>query len=247
MVKLYVPLQFFFCKSLGMSVPLIALQYHEVVLNLKIRNKNKIGNDVELNDIKLYGDYIFLDSRERKVIAQKDHLFIIEQLQYSGIRDSMKINHDLMFNHPVKELFWIFKKQNSEPMDFDIPLPIIDSDPKYNLIIDKPKNLPWFETACLRLNGVERFSYRNSDYFKYIQPYNHHTRIPFKNVYVYNFGLKPENQQPNGSCNFSRLDSAILQINPSVYCAYGDELHIFATNYNILKISSGMGGLMFSN
>ena len=101
-----------------------------------------------------------------------------------------------------------------------------------------------FDTAKLQLNGHDRFSERKASYFRLVQPYQHHTRIPSGNVYVYSFALKPEEHQPSGTCNFSRIDNATLNMtwssNPSA-------LKVFAVNYNVLRVMSGMGGLAYSN
>ena len=105
--------------------------------------------------------------------------------------------------------------------------------------------------AKLQLNGHDRFSQRFGRYFNFVQPYQHHTNIPAMGINVYSFGLKPEEHQPSGTCNFSRIDNAQLVYstkptdggNTSASC----NIHIYAVNYNVLRIMSGMGGLAYSN
>ena len=98
--------------------------------------------------------------------------------------------------------------------------------------------------AKLQLNGHDRFAERNGDYFNKVQPYQHHTNIPSGNVYVYSFALKPEEHQPSGTCNFSRIDNATLQ---QTWSTPSTKIKVFAVNYNVLRVMSGMGGLAYSN
>ena len=105
-------------------------------------------------------------------------------------------------------------------------------------------------TAKLQLNGQDRFSEREGTYFDLVQPYQHHTRTPDTGINVYSFALRPEEHQPSGSCNFSRIDNATLQLvlsNATVEGTKTAKVRVYATNYNVLRIMSGMGGLAYSN
>jgi hypothetical protein len=105
-------------------------------------------------------------------------------------------------------------------------------------------------TAKLQLNGQDRFSEREGTYFDLVQPYQHHTRSPDTGINVYSFALRPEEHQPSGTCNFSRIDNATLQLVLSTNAIGGDEtakVRVYATNYNVLRVMSGMGGLAYSN
>ena len=100
--------------------------------------------------------------------------------------------------------------------------------------------------ALLQLNGHDRFDQRNGDYFNFVQPYQHHTSTPSAGVNVYSFALNPEEHQPSGTCNMSRIDNATLNL--TVDSAFGTGVaKIYAVNYNVLRIMSGMGGLAYSN
>jgi hypothetical protein len=103
--------------------------------------------------------------------------------------------------------------------------------------------------AKLQLNGHDRFAERRGDYFNYVQPYQHHTNIPAHGINVYSFGLKPEEHQPSGTCNFSRIDNATLHLTVTPNSTKGShaKVRVYATNYNVLRIMSGMGGLAYSN
>ena len=111
--------------------------------------------------------------------------------------------------------------------------------------------------AKLVLNGSDRFAERNGQYFNLVQPFQHHENVPAIGINVYSFAISPEQQQPSGSANFSRIDQAILNItlDPSTFAATtgstaantSAKLRIYAVNYNVLRVMSGMGGLAYSN
>ena len=105
-------------------------------------------------------------------------------------------------------------------------------------------------TAKLQLNGQDRFSEREGSYFSWVQPYQSHTRNPDEGINIYSFALRPEEHQPSGTCNFSRIDNATLQLvlsNATVEGTKTAKVRVYATNYNVLRIMSGMGGLAYSN
>ena len=228
--KLYVPLQFWFCRNPGLALPLIALQYHEVKLNLEFesfansKSSSMTSTSGSLSDVSLWCDYIYLDTDERRRFAQVSHEYLIEQLQFTGDETSANatVKLRLNFNHPVKELVWVGTTSTSGVYDGTLSL------------------------AKLQLNGHDRFEERNGDYFNKVQAYQHHTNIPSGNVYLYSFALKPEEHQPSGTCNFSRIDNATLQLTWSGAVS-GRNAKVFAVNYNVLRVMSGMGGLAYSN
>lgn len=244
--KFYIPLQFYFCKHVGLSIPLIALQYHEVKIVFKLRDA-KYLNSKQLNDtdpvlkkMNLYCDYIFLSDSERREFAKEQHSFLIEQVQSSINNKASLTTHNINFNHPIKELVWAFRMHDSSPVNFSLK--------KNSEFIYEALNDPeWFSKGTLRLNGEEQFSPKDTLYFSSLQPYFYHTRIPLKKMYLYSFSIKPEEHIPTGHCNFSRFDSIELNLTPSANVGYNDELLIFGTNYNILNIQNGMGGLLFSD
>jgi len=105
-------------------------------------------------------------------------------------------------------------------------------------------------TAKLQLNGNDRFSEREGTYFDLVQPWQHHTRAPDTGINCYSFALRPEEHQPSGSCNFSRIDNATFQLILSSATVQGTrtaKVRVYALNYNVLRIMSGMGGMAYSN
>jgi hypothetical protein len=268
----YIPLQFWFCRNPGLSLPLIALQYHEVKLNIQMSKsccENGCCNSCDICNLFVYCDYIFLDTDERRRFAQVSHEYLIEQVQYSNNlpikADACNISSELHFNHPVKELMWVIQNNCTVLCDDDAceadssgcgeccegtddrdaPLGAFDS------------NFIRANTCVLQLNGQDRFRKRQGDYFTDIQRYEHHTggfvrrivNVP-EYVHLYSFALKPEEHQPSGTCNFSRIDNAVLVQTieaPVAPTSEGLQLRIYAVNYNVLRIMSGMGGLAYSN
>ena len=366
---LYIPFQFWYCRNPGLALPLIALQYHEVKINLDIRpideclwavgslscglNNSSNGGRVNtaynqsLVAASLYVDYVFLDTDERRRMAQNPHEYLIEQLQFTGDESvgssSNKIK--LNFNHPVKELIWVvqpdqnvdycssldcnqllYRLLGAQPFNYTdavdaLPNAIhafgghdavaqttgsfIDGSGLFTEAgaidvsnaywwqqgeaagvsgggYDQPNFAPglggsttnpyensgvsdagtfvltqtsldlhcWgmnpVVTAKLQLNGQDRFSEREGTYFDLVQPFQHHTRTPDTGINIYSFALRPEEHQPSGSCNFSRIDNATLQLvlsNATVEGTKTAKVRVYATNYNVLRIMSGMGGL----
>ena len=358
---LYVPLLFWFCRNPGLALPLIALQYHEVKINLDLRPIDEClwamtsldpagGDDTKkvssaynqsLVAASLYVDYIFLDTDERRRMAQNPHEYLIEQLQFTGDESvgssSNKIK--LNFNHPCKELVWVVQPDENvdycaslepgeplctllgaQPFNYTDAMDVLpnaihafgsrdsvagpnafiaqSSAPGYDVsfgffqqnmggVADASSDaLPgtglfevsdpdvtglsdagtfvlsetalgmhcWGEnpvvTAKLQLNGQDRFSEREGTYFDLVQPWQHHNRHPDTGINVYSFALRPEEHQPSGTCNFSRIDNATLQLvlsNATVAGTKTAKVRVYAVNYNVLRIMSGMGGMAYSN
>ncbi len=245
--RLNVPLQFFFCRHPGLALPLIALQYHEVEISIELATKAEVlskGSDPsgaalgDLTDLALFIDYIFLDSEERTWFAQHQHQMLIETVQEQvqsvngGTDNSIRLN----FNHPVKELVWVIRDGSNRDVFTDF---LVGADGSQK----QPVN-----TALLKLNNSNRFEQRPGLYFNGVQPYQHHTGNPDQGIYCYSFALRPEELQPSGSCNFSRIDNAELSVNTRAVTSGGSsKITVMAHSYNLLRITSGMGGLAYSN
>jgi hypothetical protein len=204
--------------------------------------------------ISLYVDYIYLDTEERRRFAQVSHEYLIEQLQFTGesysltrgqITEKVRLN----FKHPCKEIIFFAMSDDSIGMNkhFDFG----ENVQQYTLVGGKSiLGYDYVRSAKLLLNGHDRFSERQGTYFRLVVPFQCHTRIPNRHVYCYSFALRPEEHQPSGSCNFSRIDNAELHIKlaPSLKPDnQGIKLHVYAISYNILRIMTGMGGLAYSN
>ena len=224
-------------------------------------------------NVQLWIDYIYLDTDERRRFAQVSHEYLIEQLQVvskSVSSDDAKFKMNIDLNHPVKELIWVNQKDvniseistlptssstidaaNNEDSNndyFNYSSNLSNSTSKsYIERINGQKSIEGFDKMTLKLNGHERFEKRNASYFRLCQPYQCGHKIPEKHIYCYSFALKPQEHQPSGSCNFSRIDDASLQFDGIAKHTNGNTVTCYAINYNVLRIMSGMGGLAYSN
>jgi hypothetical protein len=248
----YIPLMFFFCRNPGAALPLIALQYHEVKINVlwnkpqlifKDDSGSGVVNVVNPSQANLVIDYVYLDVEERRRMAQESHEYLIEQTQYNEDKGLTSANNrvDLTFNHPIKELIWV--TQNSARRNC-----------RYSSAQINPLTYdPIIYDCALQLNGQDRVPSFPGQYYTAVQAYQHHSGISNSGVYSYSFAIKPEEHQPSGTCNFSRIDTATLVF--SVDGAYtinitdinNYDIRVYALNYNILRVMSGMGGLAYSN
>ena len=267
--KIFLPLIFFFNRNPGLALPLIALQYHEVRLDFDLSTNFE---DITDKTFKVWANYIYLDTEERRRFAQKGHEYLIEQVQHTGtdaVSLGTEVQKRLSYNHPVKELVFCLTDSNddwktaagspivtanvekfsTESNCFisgsfaGAPMLAVNSGADF-LSEDSNGTLDTFK---LVLNGQDRFKEQSGKYFNTVQPFVHHSGSPAPGVYAYSFALKPEEHQPTGTCNFSRIDNAQVAIKARSDATGKTTLRMFATNYNVLRIQSGMGGLAFSN
>lgn len=298
---LYVPLVFWFNNHPGLALPLIALQYHEVRLVVRVAKLDDVVValqstdvttvqavlDIEWNTpanvtgagpfergttnvpvlgISVWADYYYLDSEERKRFAQLSHEYLIKQVQQitsthssiqggqSGLIDYKTLNHPVSFN------VWGFRKS------------IAGSQPDWTNFTNSPPFLQFLglsimNTHRLVLNGNDRYNVKTADYYNLVQPYHHFTAIPPIGILVYSYALQPVEHQPSGSLNFSRIDNAsnkftlisdltadngVLSDASLAFDAWNPpnpsyDGFVYAVNYNVLRIMSGMGGCAYSN
>jgi hypothetical protein len=273
--SVYLPLVFFFNRNPGLYLPLIALQYHEVRIDIDLASD--FNEFLNVSVFKVWANYVYLDTEERRRFAQKGHEYLIEQVQHTGtdtVDPSNTKQVRLSYNHPVKELVWCFSNtaaksslwnftaknlvtdialqsnQTANGLDANCFVPISNlGTPMYATELSTAayteEAAGQLETFKLVLNGQDRFKEQKGKYFNQVQAYNHHSGCPAPGVYSYSFALKPEEHQPTGTCNFSRIDNA--QVAVKMGAGTATSMHMFATNYNVLRIQSGMGGLAFSN
>lgn len=258
----YVPLQFWFCKHSCASLPLIALQYHEVILSIDFRDANRCiksdvnisspldsaGNALSITEASVLIEYIFLDRHERTRFAENTHDYLIDQVQtlVTTTIDANRTNAtvDLKFFHPVKELVWVVQKTTHWT-------PANSKDGNHILTYSDPSNnKEMFLTSNLLFGGKPRYALRDAKFFRITQPHSSHSFVPDKRVYMYSFSLHPEKYQPTGACNFGKIDNIQLyfKFDSSTSAFYTSErqLKVFALNYNIFRVKSGMGGVAFS-
>lgn len=263
--RFYLPLLFFFNRSPGLALPLIALQYHEVKVSVTIATADemaKVGVDTAVDPaVSLWVNYVFLDADERRRFAQTSHEVLITQLQHTGAEtiapdaaSRKQATYRLNLNHPVKFLLFGLKHP--------------DIHGKFTTASDRQAYddayAPLYESK-LSLNGHDRFAAKKASWFNGPSVFETTGARPCAGVYFYSFALKPSEHQPSGTCNFSRIDNATLYITTKAGSAgtaranitseevtLGNvtslsSLLVFAENYNVLRILSGMGGLSYSS
>ena len=259
----YIPLYFFFTRNPGAALPLIALQYHEVKINIQWNDPKLIAGDFTKvsklpppTSAAIYIDYIYLDVEERRRFAQQTHEYLIEQSQFNEDQQisSANVRLDLTFNHPIKELIWVV-----QPHDYTDC-----KDSSGNRAGNRLEPFTYDEDAVyeqhIQFNGQDRIDRRYGDYFNKVQLYQHHTGVTNPSggtgerqtgIYMYSFALRPEEHQPSGSCNFSRIDTATIVMSIDGVFPISQEntldVRVYAINYNVLRIMSGMAGLAYSN
>lgn len=265
-LRLFVPLYFWFCKNPGLALPLLALQATPIRIYIKLRNGTDMvfGNSLEnavlnnttcptsivsappiITDMILWGDYIYLDVEERRRFVSSKHEYLIEQVQqqkrFSIPQNSTNVPVPLVFNNPMKEMIWVVNQDR-----------MLDAHEYFNYgsrMLNEygVPNLDIIQTALIQLDGYDRFETQSAQYFRLVQPWQRHTAIPNDFIYVYSFSLAPEASQPQGTCNGSRLNNIVLQItmNPSI-TSRPSGITVYATNYNVLRIVAGIGGVLFT-
>ena len=279
--RLQVPLQFSFCRNPGLALPLIALQYHEVEIAIDFATSQEmsigqLGTVPNPNNVSLWADYMFLDTEERKSFAQNPHEYLIETVQENvdNVTQNQTDSVRLTFNHPVKELIWVYSNGDNSFGDYNGGITHNFQDTRGVRACGPTVS------ATLRLNGQDRFANRNREYFTQVQPYQHHTGSPREGgcgaanavvaaatapvtlntalnasgqgsdttgIHCYSFALKPEEHQPSGTCNFSRIDNAELAVTNATTLGTKTTIKVYAHGYNVLRVASGMGGLAYSN
>ena len=271
-LRLYIPLKFWFCRKESLALPLIALQYHDVEIKIMTRNINQLINTnantagatqiTKPPDFQLWVDFIYLDDDERRRFSQNSHEYLIEQVQMEEHPASLLQTINL--NHPIKELIWVIQKNTvREEKEFKSNVANIDAMSNSDTSLNNSNDYFCYETTdtnveefygynqnesfdtfTLLLNGVERFRKRKASYFRLCQPIQAGHNLPMKHIYMYSFSLKPEEYQPSGTCNFSRINDIKMMFTGSIT---NSTLTVYAVNYNILRIKSGMGVVVFSD
>ena len=224
-LKLYVPLQFWFNRNPGLYLPLLAMQYHPIRVNVKFRDLASMivstslsptcagvqPLPTKLTEIRLWGDYVYLDTEERRRFVANTHEYLIEQVQYTpqiSLPEGVNTHNIRMeFNHPLREIFWVVQrnvmKTTHEWFNFGS-----------TSASESGQSRDMLQDATLQVDGYDRFDARDSGYFRLVQPYQFHTTTDVKQfIYLYSFALRPEDMQPSGSLNASRIDNMNLLVN----------------------------------
>jgi hypothetical protein len=204
--------------------------------------------NINISECFLIVKYVFLDEEERVRYSQTKHEYMIEQLQYVGEKTIEGTNRkvDLNLNQPVKLLVWVGQQNYLLDSNNNDNFNYTDSYKRQNGKL-VGKNL--INKATILLNGYSRLSFREAEYFNWIQPYQHFSYAPTEGINIYSFGLFQEIDQPSGSCNMSKIDNIqiSLSMNPVINFSNVAKLRTYALSYNILRVVNGICGLVFAN
>jgi hypothetical protein len=259
---------FWFCRDIGNSIPMSALNNHDIELNFEIESfNNLIGDNIniqsssfKLGKLKLFGEYIILDGEEKRRFAQSAHEYLIEQVQYQGIEQTNDTaasddidetllntsNYILNFNHPIKYITWAVVNEGTALSNKGQgPCYFVSQTTNSLYSNDAHKG-----TIKFQLNGRDRIDDMPISFYTRQQPMRF-TKSPsvLDRVGLYSFALNPFELEPSGTCNMSRIHRKEMVCNfanNKVSNIKNKKLYIFAVNYNILRITSGMAGLLFS-
>lgn len=265
---LYVPMRFCYNRNPGLYLPIAALPLSGIKMNFELRpylecikatvpvsslTSKTASLPLSISDAKLYADYVFLDGPERLKVISRPHEYLVTQLQFQGDEPvpspqdpngTVNRKYTLTFSHPVRELVWVYQAASNYAVDATTGNDIFNYDipPTANTGGDTEI----FKSVQLMINGSARFSQRSGSFFRLVEPYEHHTRVPSKSIHVYTFGDGDvEGLQPTGHANFSKFDSAEMsfQLNPNLPAG---RLKMYAVSHNILRVVDSLGGLMFA-
>ena len=255
-LKLLIPIPFWFCRSIEKALPLISMQYTDIKLIFqfkpfdkcwyKLSNGETPTSTPSITKANLICNFIYLDVFERtKFAKEKNHEYLIEQFQtlngFHLAENLINANVRLFFNHTIKELFWTYRTNIATLYnDYNNYASITNYGTSNELIIAP------FTEMNLRFNGNDRFEKLSETFFRLYQPYKHHSSGTNDYIYMYSFAIHPEDTQPSGTCNFSKLDNITLNLDCSASIPSGI-INVYGINYNILRIQNGMSGLMFSS
>ena len=238
--NIHIPFLFWWVINPSLALPLVALQYHQVKINMIIDSGIQ-GVDFDyltISDSKVWATYAYLDTQERKKFAENAHEYLITQVQYTS-KDYQQRDNEIqipldVFNHPIKYLMWWG-----------------------NLSSLNTNATAYYTTAKITMNGQDRIKERTMDYFERYQPYLHFNGCPPSEVdngesaSVYSFSINGSQHQPSGTCNFSRIDDSKLIIKRDSTVTdlnWGPGIWwVWAQNYNVLRIHEGMAAVAFSN
>lgn len=253
---LYVPLMFWFNRCSEQALPVIALQYHEIKFQVKLRPRSELviyegafaGDECtavqnrncicggELTEAFFLINYVYLDTMERRIFATNAHEYLITQLQFTGSEAKQAgkgtFNIQLYFNHICKEFIWVIQRRDAIEANrwFDFSGINPDEDPLIS--------------ARIQLNAHDLFNRREAIYFRRVVPLECHSQIPDRYIYVFSFALDPENWKPTGGVNLSRIDNVTVNLQTQ---DFEGEINMYAMSLNVGKIISGMFGIKYAN
>lgn len=251
--EMYIPLPFYFTLASGSALPLAALAYHGVSLNIEFASIEKLivvsGSHVNVrnartglaltaNDLKAEMEvtYVYLDQQERDKFSSSHFEQLVVQTQHYFKTESKQICRiPLSFNHPTLELIWCVRRQCQERCNNFGNMSGVDGrDP--------------ITHAELLLNTSSRFGKKPALYWRGVVPYQHHSNLPEAYIYCMCFALNPESPvDPSGSCNLSRIDNIELVLDmQSAIANESYTVYVFSRSWNLMRFREGVAGTAYA-
>ena len=257
---IHVPMRFWFNNSIGNVLPILALNNHEVLLELIFEDRTILDGSVTISaiDIKVYGDYYYLDVEEKRKFSQSSHEYLIEQVTRvkamtpSGTKSSTELENktiELEFYNPIKYITWVVVNPSNSG-DYKGMGPCYFTSLCSN---SHDKNDGNDGSVNIKLNSEDRIVTRPMSYFTRFlhKTYRKAMNIPnLDRIGIFSFAVNPLDINPTGTCNFSKIldkEMIISIANNTVSTVQSKELMIFAVNYNIFRVNGGMGGLAYTS
>jgi hypothetical protein len=275
--RFYIPLDFWFTKNPSLALPLVALQYQMIEVTIELRaveelyqvydhttgqyvspsvyNRRNPGENVSIRQFLRFGgggpniidlnayldcNFYFLDEAERRTIAASNTDFLVERVyrtEQGGIGKQNTV--DLVVANPIKEMVWILRRADAR---------IFNEWANFTGINPENPNFPILESAKIMWNGLERIEEKPAAYFQLLQPFQHHTCTPREGIYAYSYAIHPEKLQPSGSFNASTIQKIQLYVTTNAYEEGVEyEIVVYSLYYNIFRVMSGSGGMVFQS
>lgn len=275
-MSLLIPMNFWFCRNPGSALPLVCLFYSQVKINIKFRpfhecwvatldSTGKPPCDITQFKASFLGEFIWLDLKERLKFVNENHFYLFEYVQ-SNIdntfsKNNNPINLTLNFNNLVKSIYWTIQRGDNV---CEVPLNEDTKDPyKYrngnnwfNFSVYRSRKTPVFEAidnCSIYFNGMLRMEEQDGKYFRLYQNHYYSSKSPSNFIYSYSFGLRPDEFQPTGAVNMSRIKNCNIKFNrKKINRNYTDDspnyfVKIYALTYNFLIINNGLTSVLFDS
>jgi hypothetical protein len=272
----YIPFKFWFCNEINKPLPLIALQYSEIYIDVKFRNFNECISVLELDtnnnlyysnvthkevpieNTYLQANFYYLELEERKKMALEEYEILITQSQVRTTNFQTNANLLIDFNHIIKDMFFLIQpnksKQSGDYFNYstkmDYPPPELNplSSDSYKLWKLEPER-HLLTRARMLFNGIERIGWRDAKYFYYMQNHENYCSALYTYIYMYSFNVKPTSYNNNSGCNFSRLDNAYLQVEiaPDKFNLGGGITNVASSSYELKCYATNFNILIIKN
>jgi hypothetical protein len=203
---------------------------------------------LSITDCFLLVGYIYLDDEERLKFYKAKHEYIIEQLIYTGEQSLDGVNRSVRvgLSNPCKLMAWtthlnyLSTTYNNDIFNYT-DSPIYENNTQVGESI--------IREATILFNGHPRMQMRDEIYYNCVQPWQYFRYNPPKGINIYSYSILPDRLQPSGACNMSKIDNIQinLKLSNDVSVSNPVKFKCYGLVYNVLRVISGVGGVVFTN